>query len=232
MKPYYEEGGITIYNGDCREILPALAASDFNWTDPPYNVGKDYGPWDDNLPDNEYLDFCRFWIGELKRLNPESIAVYVPRKYFLDYWNMLGTDFEQIVLPWRPEGSRRGRFVNQFGSILTNAVPKKQTKDVWENCQMRGLGYFFRENHYGHPGYTSEDVTSRVIAAFTNPGDLIVDPFLGTGTTAFCAKKHGRKCIGIELNERDCEIAANRCRQTVMELETEKPVIDQVKFEL
>ncbi len=83
---------------------------------------------------------------------------------------------------------------------------------------MRGMGYFFKENDYGHPGYTSEDVTDRVIMAFTLSGQIILDPFLGSGTTAYCAKKLNRKCIGIEIEEKYCEIAAKRCSQSVMRL--------------
>ncbi len=223
MKPYYEQDGITIYQGDCREILPTITEAALSWTDPPYNVGKDYGPWTDDLSDEEYLDFCRFWIDELKRINSSSIAIYTPRKHILNYWNILGPGTEQIVLPWRPEGALRGNknthMINQFASILTNAETKQRTKDVWYDCQMQGMGYFYREVRYDHPGCTSEDITSRVIMAFTNKGDIIVDPFLGTGTTTAVAKKLGRRCIGIELNERYCEIAVNRLRQTVMDLE-------------
>ncbi len=51
-----------------------------------------------------------------------------------------------------------------------------------------------------------------------NQGNLILDPFMGGGTTAYCAKKLGRKCIGIEIEEKYCEIAAKRCSQSVMKL--------------
>ncbi|KKL72441.1 hypothetical protein LCGC14_2084950, partial [marine sediment metagenome] len=54
------------------------------------------------------------------------------------------------------------------------------------------------------------------LSPFTD--QVILDPFLGSGTTAYCAKKLNRKCIGIEIEEKYCEIAANRCRQSVMEL--------------
>ena len=216
-KPYYQDEWVTIYLGDCREILPGLPKVELAWTDPPYNVGKDYGSWDDALPDDEYLAFCEGWIGELKRLADE-LVIYLPRKYALQYWQMLGKSFHQIILPWTPEGTIRNSFVNQFASLLTNAKPKQRTKDVWYKVQMRGMGYFFKENDYGHPGYTSEDVTSRVIMAFTLSGQIILDPFLGSGTTAYCAKKLNRKCIGIEIEEKYCEIAAKRCSQSVMRL--------------
>jgi DNA modification methylase len=223
IKPYYQDdkAGITIYCGDCREILPEFDDLSFNfaWTDPPYNVGKTYASWDDALPDEGYLWFCDCWISHLKRLTPE-IAVYVPTKYIVDYWNRLGKQYKQIVLSWTPEGAIRSGFINQFASILTNAKPKQRTKDVWNNLQTQGLGYFFRENDYGNPGYTSEDITRKVISSFTVPGDTLLDCFLGTGTTAVCCKKLNRKCVGIEIDEASCEIAVKRLAQEVMNFET------------
>jgi len=75
---------------------------------------------------------------------------------------------------------------------------------------MPGLGYFFRENNYGHPGYTSEDITSRVIASFTNEGNTILDPFTGTGTTGVACAKTGRNFIGIEIDPTYFAIAERR----------------------
>ena len=216
---YYQDESVYIINSDCREVLPQLSKVDLAWTDAPYNVGKDYGVWNDSLPDDEYLSFCSNWIGELKRLSDE-LVISLPRKYALQYWQMLGQEYHQIILPWTPEGAIRNGFINQFASLLTNAKPKQRTKDVWYKVQMRGMGYFFKENDYGHPGYTSEDVTDRVIMAFTLSGQLILDPFLGSGTTAYCAKKLNRLCIGIEIEERYAEIAAKRCSQSVMRLES------------
>ena len=63
-----------------------------------------------------------------------------------------------------------------------------------------------------------EELAQRVISSFPIL-NLILDPFLGSGTTAYCAKKLNRKCIGIEISEKYCEIAAKRCSQSVMKLE-------------
>ncbi|GAH24704.1 unnamed protein product, partial [marine sediment metagenome] len=57
VKPYYDHAGITIYHGDCLEILPQLEPVDLVLTDPPYNCGKDYGVYKDNLPKAEYHSF-------------------------------------------------------------------------------------------------------------------------------------------------------------------------------
>ncbi len=218
MKPYYQDKWVTIYHGDCREILPVLDCKvDLVWADPPYNVGMAYGSWNDSLPDGVYLGFCSDWITECKYQSIEQ-AIYTPTKYIFNYWQMLGPEFKQIILKWNPEGAIRNGFVNQFASILTNAKPKQRTKDIWENLQTRAMGYFFKENDYGHPGYTSEEITLKVLTSFSVENNIILDPFLGSGTTCYCAKKLNRHSIGIEIEEKYCEIAANRCRQSVFEL--------------
>lgn len=185
---------------DCFDFTRTILdnSADFAWVDPPYNVGKDYGEYKDSVPDAEYLTWCQLWINELKRITDNNIAVLVPTKYILEYWNMLGPDYRQIILSYSPEGAFRFGFVNQFSSILTNAKPIIKTKNVWHNTQMPGLGYFFKENNYGHPGYTSSDITGRVIKSFTIPGHIIVDIFSGTGTTAIECVKYERNFIGCE----------------------------------
>lgn len=217
MNPYYQDESVTLYHGDCRDILPQLSGPYFVWTDPPYNVGKDYDGWNDAMPEAEYLAFCHSWINWVKSLAPE-ICIYTPRKYYLDYWSMLGKAYQQIILPWTPEGAIRSGFINQFASLLTNAKPKEpRVKDVWLKVQMQGLGYFFKEDTHEHPGYTSEDLTGRVLRYLADPALPVLDPFGGTGTTARVAKNMGRKCVTIEYSEKWCEfIARERMAQYVL----------------
>ena len=207
-----------IIKGDCLEVMKKMPDNSVNliWTDPPYNVGKNYKKSNDNLKDKEYLNWMKEVILELKRVSNNQIAMMVPHKYYLDIWKLLGKDYRQIILSYSPEGAIRFSFVNQFTGILTNIKPVRYCKNVWHNCQMPGLGWFFREENYGHPGYTSEDITSRVINNFSKEKDLILDPFMGTGTTAVMAKKLGRNYLGIELNPEYIKIAEDRLRQKVL----------------
>jgi site-specific DNA-methyltransferase (adenine-specific) len=218
-RPYYQDDAVVIYHADCRDILPLIPNKgiDLVLTDPPYNVGKKYGIWDDDLPDKDYLMFCQDWIGATYKICNKMVII-VPTKYILDYWQLLGHEFKQIIITWHFAGALRFGFINQFSSILTNAKPRQRIENVWRDMHQRGLGFCFPEDTFGHPGYTPEDVTSRALITLSPDSALILDPFLGSGTTTYCAKKLNRKCIGIEIEEKYCEIAANRCRQMVMNL--------------
>jgi site-specific DNA-methyltransferase (adenine-specific) len=213
MNPYYDHKGITIYHGDCRDILSKLPRVDFCFTDPPYNVGKDYGTWNDSMPEGEYLEFTEGWLMKL----PKTNAIFVPTKHILFYWTVLGVEYHQVVLSFSPRGAIRYGFSNQFSSILTNAIPSTPVENVWHNCQSRALGWFFKENDCGHPGYTSKDISFRAVKNLSRNGDAILDPFMGSGTTLVAAKELGRKAIGIEIEEKYCEIAAKRLSQEVFD---------------
>lgn len=90
-------------------------------------------------------------------------------------------------------------------------------KDVWNIPAITSPAY--TDEKVDHKWQKPIEVISPMIEATTQQGALILDPFLGSGTTLVCAKKLGRKAIGIEIEERYCAIAADRCRQTVMPLE-------------
>ena len=78
------------------------------------------------------------------------------------------------------------------------------------------------EVHYTkrqHPTQKPSELFKYLIETYSNPRCLILDPFLGSGTTAYCAKKLNRKCIGIEIEEKYCEIAAKRLSQSIMKSE-------------
>jgi site-specific DNA-methyltransferase (adenine-specific) len=60
------------------------------------------------------------------------------------------------------------------------------------------MGYYYREETFDHPGQTSMDITNRVITSFSNPGETVLDCFMGTGTTGLSCVKYGRNFIGIE----------------------------------
>jgi DNA modification methylase len=202
-----------IYNEDCLVTLRSMDDKCCDvFADPPYNVGKDYGDYNDKMTPENYTEWIVKVLTELKRVS-NVLTIYVPKKWNLLYWNTLGTEFQEIILPFRPAGALRYGFSNQFNKLLTNARPKKDKPilNVWDNMQQPGLGFFFREETYGHPGYTSEAITRRVINELCE-SDIIYDPFMGTGTTAVAAIGFKKEFIGSELNQDYINIANRRIK--------------------
>lgn len=213
MKPYYQDDAVTIYHGDCREIVPTLGQFDFMWSDPPYNVGKDYGEHNDSMEFNAYKKWCMEWL-KIGMEHATTIALYPPKIHFLWFWNQL-PEHHPVICAWSPSGAIRAGYIHQYAPLLLPKKPINRVADHWWNVQVPGLGYFFREETYGHPGYTSMDITKRVIKACSTEGQSVLDMFGGTGTTCRACKDYGRKSVMIELEERYCEIAANRMAQDV-----------------
>ncbi len=211
-KPYYQDSYVTIYHGDCREILPTLPKVDLVLTDPPYGIDyqsarridwqrkekiqgdKEFPLWifDEIKPPSAFLVFCR-WdiIYQLPR--PKSFIVWNKCVHSMgDLEHEYGRQWEGIA------------FYPQIGHAFF-----KRPVDMITSQRIS-------PDKLVHPNEKPEGVICELIAH--NKGDLILDPFLGSGTTAYCAKKLNRHCIGIEIEEKYCEIAAKRCSQSVMEL--------------
>jgi site-specific DNA-methyltransferase (adenine-specific) len=208
MKPYYEEAGITIFHGDCREVLPELGIYDLCLTDFPYGVGCDYGDYQDNE-----ANLCELIVEALPLVRRSAVVTLITPgngnqyKYPEPEWTLAwvipaaitcgryGFCWWQPVLAYGKDpylregcGARPDTFIcNESSDVNNHPSPKPDT--VWKWLLQRG--------------------TSR----FT---DTILDPFLGSGTTLFAAKALGHRATGIERNERYCEIAANRLRQNVL----------------
>jgi len=230
--PFFEcEDGL-LYCADCMDILPQLPEGcvDLCWTDPPYNVGKDYGTYKDDMPEEEYRNWCKKWMRRIWEASNEQIVLFAPTKHKLFFWWLLGERAKEIQLTYSPAGAIKWGYQNQFSSLLALKRPVKMIPNVWHNCQSTGLGYFFKEKHYEHPGYTSEDICKRVVDGFSLTGNIILDPFMGTGSTAVVCRKMGRKWIGCEIDEKWCRIAVSRIQAeqkgiTVKELKRGQKVL-------
>jgi len=210
--PYYSHAGITIYHGDCRGILPHVTA-DVVVTDPPYEGREDLFPTDGvfdvtvRLMDQIGIGLV-FWpcVG---RLPGEPSAIHVWRKTVpihpnSDIGATRGNHYERIL----SFGLHRGSKIFTFASIMPN----------FEACAAERTG---------HP--TQKPLLLlRTLIGLTH--GTILDPFMGSGTTLVAAKQLGRKAIGIEIEERYCEIAAKRLAQEVLPLEPEAPIPTQQTF--
>jgi site-specific DNA-methyltransferase (adenine-specific) len=192
MKPYFQDNAVTIYHGDCREILPQLPKVDLVLTDPPYeSQHQEYGSSD---------------ISFLNSLSCQQLIFWSARdKFPLDYtalhiWDKrIGTATQYEMIYERNGGTS----YNLYSAYrMNNALSASWVGDEF----------------LGHPSQKPIRLLVHLISEFTCKGTLILDPFMGSGTTLRAAKNLGRKAIGIEIEEKYCEIAAKRMAQTVMEL--------------
>lgn len=207
-----------LHTGDCIEIMRTFndREFDFAFCDPPYNVGKDYGIYKDDLPEDEYFIWCEEWLSELKRIACQ-VAIYPPKKHLRWFWNQLPENY-QIIAAWSPEGAIRSNYIHQYIPLLVPPKPVRRIHDHWFNPQIPGLGYFYREEKFDHPGQTSLDITNRIIEAFTLPESTVIDPFSGTGTTGVSCVSRDRYFCGIELNPKYTAIAEKRLQQAEQQM--------------
>jgi DNA modification methylase len=201
MKPYYEHGGITIYHGDCREILPQLGRFDLLLTDPPYGVKKGYASYEDAPQQNDDL-ICSIIPVLAGASSRRLITCGVG-----NIWKYPPADW---VICWsKPNSMSR--------SIVANA-------NIWEPVLVYGCKGFGVDGVtvsivpqlLDHPCPKPLKLFRWLIAKASAENDSIIDPFLGSGTTLEAAKELGRKATGIEIEERYCEIAAKRLSQEVL----------------
>ena len=215
-----------LYLGDCLEYMKSMPdkSVDFAFVDPPYNVNKDYGTYKDDISEIEYFDWCQRWISELRRIC-KTFAVYPPKKHLLKFWNMIPENY-QVICAWSPEGAIRGYFVHQYIPLLVPSKPLVRVKDHWWNVQVPGLGYFYREEKFGNPGQTSLDITNRIINSFTVTNDVVLDCFMGVGTTGVVCAKRKRNFIGCEIDPTYYAIAEKRIKEATLQpqLFTSKPI--------
>lgn len=244
MTPYYQEKGITIYHGDCRDVLPTLEPVDLVLTDPIYGVSQ-VGVRHEGQPGrgSRNFDFFANDSSETARaLVLEAAALTLPlmKEHASAYWwvghRQFGplTDFYDECgyvtrfLGWRkqcpappPPGSgwpsalelciyafRPGRRWTHNGVDF----PKSNVLDA--DSYRHGM-----PGKVNHPTQKPLRVFAPLIKASSFEGDCVLDPFMGSGTTLRAAKDLGRQAIGIEIEERYCEIAARRLSQEVLSFE-------------
>lgn len=204
-----------IIQGDCLEVLKTTPVSsvDIVFADPPYNVKKDYGVYQDDLSEDEYKKWMKNIIKESRRIAKSGILFYVGSKLTKLFYELI-PDAHLIIVHKRAVGVIQNNYFLQYHSLFSTVKPIKKTKDLWDDIRLPGEGYFFREERFDTPGLTSQALIYKIVDSFTKPNDIILDPFIGTGATAVVAKNTGRNFIGIELNPKYIELANKRVAST------------------
>lgn len=283
MKPYYSDDQVTLFHGDCHELIPSLGVVDLVVADPPYNIGKADWDWIDDYRtwSQAWIDAASqrvtahggFWcfhsepliLADLARMIESagrrmvnfitldktawSIAkryanagtktfpaaaeyvTYSRREVYPDEiaairreHGLTRAQFDTLIAPsqkgtglcyrWEhgeriPQSAEVEAIRERFGVTLTLPVfhnPAKATS-VWR---------FPLVEPNGHPTPKPLGLVTRIVEATSEYGALVLDPFAGSGTTLRAAKDCGRRAIGIELDERYCEIAARRLAQDAL----------------
>lgn len=248
VKPYYQERGITIWHGDCREVLPLLEPESVTllWTDPPYGHSNQGGD----------LQAARVGVKGARQRAAEPIANDGPEamRAVLDAALSLAVPLLRAdcccccccccggggpspTFAWVAERMDRNG-LSFFHSV------------IWDKtARGPGLGWRFRRDHEMvmvahrqggrlswtdanaipnifrdqppvgrlHPNEKPESLVAKFIALTTRESDLVLDPFMGHGTTLRAAKELGRRAIGIDVEERWCEATAKRLAQEVLD---------------
>lgn len=216
-EPYYERDGITIFCADCRDILPLLGPVDLVLTDPPYNAGVDYGRLvNDSLPWSGYRKLMGDVLAELERLSNGPILIF---SSVTAMFHLAAVSPPRWVCAWTKPLSLAHRVGGSpflphwepcliYGQVWGDGgrVPNYHLSDVW-SCNPEA-------ERNGHPCPKPIQLIRRLVRII--PGDTILDPFMGSGTTLRAAKDLGRRAVGIEIEEKYCEIAVKRLAQEVL----------------
>lgn len=202
VEPYYKDELVTIYHGDCREILPTLPKVHLILTDPPYGVGFKYESHSDSL--NVWRDLFSWTV----------------RHAWQDHADMAILPSCQInQMKWIYDNFPPDWLICWYkGSPGTAAhVGFNDWEPMLVYGKIKGLSmhdYFYAQPtpfDNGHPCPKPLAWALWLMSRASKREHLILDPFMGSGTTLRAAKELNRKAIGIEIEERYCEIAAKRC---------------------
>jgi hypothetical protein len=213
MKPYYSDGSVTLYHGDCREIDDWESAQ-LLLTDPPYGISwvqpgiPGYGAKHIGIANDSDTAGRDYVLGQWGSIKPGIVfgSPLKPPPY--------GT---KQVLVWQksPDSGLMGAvngWRRDWESIyLVGNWPSGPAKRSGILTTRQGLGSYLN----GHPHVKPTGLLEALLAV--SPMGLVADPFAGSGSTLVAARNQGRKAIGIELEERYCELAAKRLNQMCMD---------------
>lgn len=208
MEPYYDVDGITIYCGDCREVLPKLGKFDLLLTDPPYGIGAgsmNFGMWRTSRMEKGDWDS-----------SPPSSEVFTEMLAASDRQIIWGGNFYQLppsrmYLVWDKGAGFRGR---DFA----------ECEQAW--CSWDGNARIYSRDPLARGDYRNKvHPTQKPLAlmqwclSLVPDAQTVLDPFMGSGTTLVAARLEGRKAVGIELSEKYCESAVKRLSQGVLDFD-------------
>lgn len=209
MRPYYEDDLVRLYHGDCLEITEWLSA-DVLVTDPPYGYGhasnRD-GPFKGETISNDSTLDARdaalaLWCGPALVFGSWRMPKPAGTHTVLIWDKGDASGMGDLSIPWKPNTEEIYVIGHGFNGARTTSV-------------LRAGVVTWASKGRAHPNMKPEGLMGGLIAKC--PPGTVADPFTGSGSTLVAAKALGRRSIGVELEERYCEIAARRLAQDVLD---------------
>jgi len=213
MSPYYEHAGITIYHGDCREVLHGLDY-DVLHSDPPYGINH---PTDYAKRGRSKLAPCSDFIPVFADDSPFDPAFLLDSRQCI----LWGANHYANKLPatsgWLVWDKERPEDLDQATCELawTNCIKGvRRFRHLWH-----GMMRASENEPLQHPTQKPVALAQWALSLRWVIDGTVCDPYMGSGTTLVAAKNLGRKAIGIEIEEKYCEIAAKRLSQEVFQFQ-------------
>ena len=225
MGVYFKEDNGVLYNGDCLEVMKSIPNKkvDLVLTDPPYNISKDnnfktmgrsgidFGEWDKNFDLFSYID-------EVYRvLNKHgSFIVFNDWKNLgkiVDYAENLGFVTKDMIRLEKTNPMPRNRdrrYITDFECAIWFTMPNAKWIFNRQNESYERPKFIGNIEKGLHPTQKNIKLMEWLIKIHSNENMIILDPFIGSGTTLLAAKNLNRKYIGIEMEEKYCEISKKR----------------------
>ena len=213
MEPYYEADGVTLYHGDCLELTDAWIRSDVLVTDPPYGIRYNSGFRREKLARsilgdedtaardavlNAWGDRPALVFGTWRIPRPAATRALL-------VWDTKGAlGMGDLRIPWKPS--------HQEVYVLGHGFTGARSTDVLRYAPVQSIARNGRHHPHEKPLPLLRDLIAKC------PPGTVADPFAGSGSILIAARNLGRRAIGVELEERYCEIIANRLAQSALDL--------------
>ncbi|MEM3086106.1 MAG: site-specific DNA-methyltransferase [Halobacteria archaeon] len=239
-----------VHLGDCASFMQTLPDSciDLIIADPPFNIGKKYDTYDDDLRFEQYLEWCHSWLSECIRILKSTGSFYLfnypeNNAYLKPYLDKKLKFRRWITWHYNTNtGHSKRNYTRTQHSILfytksdEYTFNKQEVVQPYKNPTDRRIQKLIRQGKNGTGPYdvfifnivknVSREKTDHIaqlpvrlleifVKASSNPGDLVFDPFMGSGTTAVAAKKNGRHYLGCEVSERYHCIIKERLKEAI-----------------
>lgn len=243
MTPYYEDHWVTLYHGDALDVLPTLPADHFDAvvTDPPYSSGgrqqatarsivskndndiRDADEWflGDNMGSDTYIR----WMRQIARESLRAVILGGHAYVFTDWrqytnlvtaWESVGWTLRSVIVWDKARGGAMGSFwrnnhewVAVFAKGQPHPLRHRSCFNTWTGTKPQDSD---------HPTEKPLSLLLYIIGAVAPVMGRVLDPFAGSGTTLVAAKDSGFRAVGVERDRKYSELAAERCRQEVLNL--------------